>query len=133
MRNISQRLIGLLGYPSLLLGIIQIPASNAQPLDLPAYVSVVKILSPLTTDPLVLQQPGKLVDPLYDHSNPDHQYAAASQRNAMLLPSLIHSAAPRDLGDTYADVLAAEEWAKVPLVPAQVEDLKKLRGSLFKS
>lgn len=107
--------------------------SFSQTVNLKSYSGVAKTLSQLTTDPIVLLQPGKFLDPLYDHSNLDQGYASASEFNRMLRPTLIYSGTSKDLSAVYTDILTQEQWALSPLLPAQVAEMNRLRNLLYKN
>jgi len=104
---------------------------SCQTLDSTAFINVVKSVSSLSDDPVVLLRPGQLLNPVYDHSDLDDSYASAQRLNAMLRPSIIYTPTAKDLGEAYAAILSSEQWARLALVPTQVEELKRARSSLY--
>jgi hypothetical protein len=105
----------------------------AQSQDANAFRGVAKVLAGYASDPVVLMKPGTFVDPTFDQTEAASiaPYQAIFSQTETF--SLLYTPSPITLPDLYRQILTTAQWAKVPLVSGQREELTTNRQKLYKT
>ena len=111
--------------------VLMVPALLGAQADIDAFQNVANIMALSTGGRVIVLHPGIFIDPTYDSMNKQEQLPYVSFYNQMLTSSVIYTPAQHDLAELFSSVLSNAEWATVPLVPAQVQELTQVSQLLY--
>ena len=111
-------------------GSANIARSSGADLDRRAYDEVAVLLSQIASAPVVIAEPGLVVDPTYTSTSNTDVKAVSLQMGALAKSNFFFTPA-NDLFDIYKSVLTDAEWATIPLDSFQRTTLKAAHDRLY--
>ncbi len=105
----------------------------AQSQDANAFRGAAKAVGGYSSDPVVLMRPGIFIDPTFDQTETESTAPYQTLFNQTEAFSLLYTPSRTTLSDLYKQILTTAQWAKVPLVSGQRDELTTDRQKLYKT